>query len=332
MNPQSSSPVAIGVDIGGTKVAAGLVEPNGNIVFKTREPMCATGTADNALASVQAAIRTCLDRAEGSVHAIGIISPGPLDIKAGTVVNPPNLPCWRDFPLSARIYSAYGIPAHLDNDANAAGLAEAFWGAGVGYSSVFYATLGTGLGTAIVLDQKLYYGRTGMAAEGGHNTIDCHGEVLCGCGKPGCIEGIAAGPGIARRARRQIVDGEKSTILDLVAGDPARITAHEVVQAWRSGDQLATDVVTDTMDALAIWFGNIIDLLEPDVIVTGGGLGGLVSEWFPYIQDRLPKWSINPRAHQIPLRSASFGIDAGIVGAASLCFTGLPQVSGAART
>jgi glucokinase len=107
--------------------------------------------------------------------------------------------------------------------------------------------------------------------------------------------------------------------MKLAKGSASAITAHEVVEAWRAGDRLATTVVTETMDVLTVWFGNIIDLLEPDAIVVGGGLGSLVSEWFSYIQERLPKWSINPRSQQIPFLPAKFGVDAGIVGAAALC-------------
>jgi glucokinase len=315
------SSLVLGVDIGGTKVAAGLVEPNGKIAFKTRHSMTTSGTDLEAMAAVHASIQDCLEAAGGTVRGIGVVSPGPLDIKTGIVLNPPNLPCWVNFPLADAINRQYRISAQIDNDANAAGLAEAIWGAGRGYNSVFYATVGTGIGTAIVLDQKLYYGRTGMAAEGGHMTIDFRGPLSCGCGKPGCIEGIAAGPGIARRARQRITQGETSSVPKLANGNPAAITAHEVVQAWRDRDRVATEVITETIDALTVWFGNIVDLLEPDVIVGGGGLGALVAEWFPYIQEHVKKWSINPRCLEIPFAAAEFGVDAGIVGAAALCYS-----------
>lgn len=312
--------MVLGVDIGGTKVAAGLVEPSGRIVFKTRQPMKTSGTDQEAMSAVNSVIRSSIEAAGRPLVSIGVVSPGPLDIFTGVVLNPPNLPCWVNFPLADHIKREYGLTTHVDNDANAAGLAEALWGAAVEFKSVFYATVGTGIGTAIVLDKKLYYGRTGMAAEGGHMTIDYHGAVLCGCGKPGCLEGIASGPGMARRARHRVAAGEPSSLLQLCGGREERLTAHEVVLAWRAGDQVATDVITETMNVLAIWFGNVIDLLEPEVIVVGGGLGSLVSEWFPYMQERLPKWSINPRCQQIPFLSAKFGVDAGIVGAAALCY------------
>src|SRR5574338_546848 len=171
--------VVLGVDIGGTKVAAGLISPDGNVIFKTRQPMKTRGSAEDGMAAVHAVIRECIDASDERVEKIGVIAPGPLDIFTGVVVNPPNLPCWVEFPLAETIRREYGLQTFVDNDANAAGLAETLWGAGVGYKSVFYATLGTGLGTAILFDQKLHYGRTGMAAEGGHISIDFRGPVLC---------------------------------------------------------------------------------------------------------------------------------------------------------
>src|SRR4051812_25495576 len=226
-----SRPVVLGVDIGGTKVAAGMDESHRNVVFKTRGPMKTSGSDQEAMSAVHSVIRTCFNAAQLKVGRIGIVSPGPLDIKTGVVLNPPNLPCWVNFPLRESVKHEYELPTYFDNDANAAGLAEALWGAGVGYKSVFYATVGTGIGTAIVLDQKLYYGRTGMAGEGGHITIDYRAPVVCGCRKPGCVEGIAAGPGIARRARKRVDAGETSSILQLAGGNASAITAHEVVQA-----------------------------------------------------------------------------------------------------
>ena len=328
----NAKPVVLGVDIGGTKVAAGLVESDGNVVFKTREPMKTSGTDHEAMVAVHSVIRSCMAAASQKIFRIGVVSPGPLDISTGVVLNPPNLPCWVNFPLAENIEREHSLPAVVDNDANAAGLAEALWGAGAGYNSVFYATFGTGIGTAIVLDQKLYYGRTGMAAEGGHNTIDFRGPVVCGCGKPGCVEGLAAGPGIARRLRNRLKAGEATSALELAGGDASKITAHEVVQAWREGDKVATGVVTETMDIASVWFGNVIDLLEPEVIVVGGGLGSLVSEWFGYIRERLPRWSINPRCQEIPLMPAKFGVDAGIVGAAALCYSETAAIGTASRT
>jgi glucokinase len=313
----------LGVDIGGTKVAAGLVTGSGEIVFKTRAPMHAHGSAGEGFDSVRHAIDSALAAKPGvALGGVGITSPGPLDPRTGVVLNPPNLPCWRDFPLVEKIRSAYGVNARLDNDANAAGLAEAIWGAGRGYRWVFYATLGTGIGTGIILDGRVYHGRTGAAAEGGHMTIDYHGP-RCGCGKYGCIEALASGPAIAARARAGLpAAGDRAArLLQLAGGNPENISAEIVAAAWLKGDALSSEVLSETFDLVTIWLGNIVDILEPEVIIFGGGVGELASEWFAYIRSKLPAWSINSRCQEIPLVLARYGADSGVPGAAALCLT-----------
>jgi len=312
-------PMTIGVDIGGTKVAAGLVDASGEITHKSRVPIAATGTAEAAFDCVKAAIEeifATVPEARGAVTGIGICAPGPLDPFTGVILNPPNLPCWRNFPLAAETARAFGVPAKVDNDANAAGLAEAIWGAGVGYTNVFFAIVGTGIGTGIVFDRKIYYGRTGCAAEGGHVTIDYRGPV-CGCGKHGCIEAFASGPNIAKRARAKLLAGAKSRILTL-AGSADAVRTEHVGEAYAAGDDLATEVLTETAHFLTIWLGTIVDLLEPDVMVIGGGVAELMSSFFARMSANLTSWAINKRAGEIPLVLARYGNDAGIAGAAAL--------------
>jgi glucokinase len=312
--------MTIGVDVGGTKVAAALVTASGEISHKTRVPMVSAGDAATAFAAVRAAIDGIFDavpEARGAVTGIGICSPGPLDPFAGVVLNPPNLPCWRNFPLAAEIEKAYGVRARVDNDANAAGLAEAIWGAGVGYSNVFFAILGTGIGTGIVFDRRIYHGRTGSAAEGGHMTIDYRGP-RCGCGKLGCIEALASGPNIARRAQAKLAAGAASRIREL-AGSVDAVRTEHVGQAFHEGDAVAREVLAETAFLLTVWLGNIVDLLEPDVMVFGGGVAELMSSFFESMRAGLEQWSISQRAGEIPLLLARYGNDAGIAGAAALC-------------
>jgi glucokinase len=308
----------IGVDIGGTKVAAALVSESGEITHKTRVPMVSTGDAAAGFAAVSEAIGAIYAAVpQATVTGIGICSPGPLDPKTGVVLNPPNLPCWRNFPLAAEIEKTFGVPSRVDNDANAAGLAEAIWGAGVGFRNVFYATLGTGIGAGIIFDRQIYHGRTGSAGEGGHVCIDYKGP-RCACGKRGCIEALASGPQIARRAQQKLAAGVKSRILTH-AGSVEQIRAEHVGAAFREGDAVAREVLTETAFLLTVWLGNIVDLLEPDVMVVGGGVAELMSSFFERMSADLPKWCLNQRAGEIPLVLARYGADAGIAGAASLC-------------
>jgi glucokinase len=240
----------IGVDVGGTKVAAGLVNSCGEISCQVRKPMVAN-EAQAGLAAVISAIDAVREANSHSetvfqMDGIGICAPGPLDPRTGVVINPPNLPGWRNFPLAVEISKVYSLPVRVDNDGNAAALAEALWGAGRGFRNVFCATIGTGIGTGIIFDGHIYHGRTGAAAEGGHNTIDYRGP-RCGCGKLGCIEALASGPAIARRAMEKIVkDGRTSSMVDLAGGHPDRITSEMVGRAYASGDLLAKEVLQET--------------------------------------------------------------------------------------
>lgn len=318
-----SLPVArpiLGVDIGGTKVAVGLVDRHGKILTQTRKPMAAHGTPEAGFEAVTAAIDSMVPNTLDEISSIGICAPGPLDPKSGIVLNPPNLPCWRNFPLAEKISVKYRVPVKVDNDANAAALAETQWGAARGYRYVFYATIGTGIGTGIVLDGAIYHGFTGSAGEGGHMSIDYRGPV-CNCGKRGCIEVLAAGTAIGARARAklQAEPSRPSTIRDLAGGDVASVTSELVGRSYQDGDLLAREILLDTAGVLTPWLGNIVDLLDPDVLVMGGGVAVMLEPFFDEIKNGLPKWCVNPFASKIPLLMAHYGADAGIAGGAALC-------------
>jgi glucokinase len=287
--------------------------------------MVTEASAHDGLMAVKAVVEEALHTGnERTIAGIGVSAPGPVDPLTGMVANPVNLPCWRDFKLRSEMERIFRLPVWVDNDANAAGLAEAIWGAAAGFNSVFYASIGTGIGTAIVLDQAVYHGPNGAAGEGGHMSIDFRGDVNCNCGKPGCIESMAAGPGIARRARVKVASNVKKgrALLNLVNGDVSAITSEAVGRGWKAGDTVSTDVLIETADVLAVWLGNIIDLLDPEVVVFGGGLGELVSNFFDVIRAQLPKYSINQKCRTIPMKLARYGPDSGIAGGAALCLRG----------
>ena len=212
--------LVLGVDIGGTKVAAGLVNARGKVLQASRVPMIVRGTAEQGFRAVCNAIDAVMLHASAKkVEAIGLCSPGSVDSKSGIVLRTANLPCWRNFPLARRIEKRYQLPTRLINDANAAALAEARWGAGKGTTSVFYVSLGTGIGTALILQGRIHEGRTGGAGEGGHMTINFRGP-LCGCGKRGCVELYASGTAIAKRARNLLASAtsERSRMLRMAGG------------------------------------------------------------------------------------------------------------------
>jgi glucokinase len=361
----------IGVDVGGTKVAAGFVSERGELGKYLRVPMNPRGTAEEGFAAVTCALDELLehkpsiennsagnnlvenDLAQGdsgprmdggpgiglrmdtgpgtrAEFPIGICAPGPLDPRTGVVLNPPNVPCWRDFPLADEILLRYGVEPKVDNDANAAALAENLWGAGRRYANVFYASIGTGIGAGIILDGKIFHGRTGSAAEGGHVSIDFRGP-RCNCGKKGCIEALASGTAIARRAREALAIealtiGEKrpgenrgAKLLALASGDAERVRSEMVGRAASAGDPLAQEILSDTIEYLAAWLGNIVDLLEPEVMILGGGVSEMLRPHFGELQSRMKEWCVNARYGEIPLLPAHYGENSGIAGGAALC-------------
>jgi glucokinase len=319
--PHHKREFTIGVDIGGTKVAGGLVDQHGELATVLRAPMNPRGSAGEGFAAVTAVLDKILaDHAGTDGIPIGVCAPGPLDPRMGVVLNPPNVPCWRDFPLVNEIERRYGVAAKLDNDANAAALAESLWGAGRGHRNVFYACLGTGIGTGIVMDGRIFHGRTGSAAEGGHVSIDYRGPA-CNCGKKGCIEALASGTAIARRAREAVIaDGKGGArLLAMAKGDSAQIRSEMIGAAAREGDLLSQAILADTREFLAIWLGNIVDLLEPDVLILGGGVSEMFRPCFEQIQTQLKSWCVNARCGEIPLVPAHYGENSGIAGGAALC-------------
>ena len=317
---KNESRIVVGVDIGGTKVAAGLVNADGEILAHNRTPMVTSGAPSDGLAAVSKAIGELFPdmASQNQIAAIGVCAPGPLNPDTGTILNPPNLTIWHNYPLAEEMRRLYKAPVRVDNDANAAALAEAKWGAGRGYRNIFYATIGTGIGTGIIFDGRIYHGKTGAAAEGGHVGIDWDGPV-CNCGKRGCIETLAAGPAIAQRARQKLARNPNSVLLEMAGGDIQRVSSQMVGRAHAEGDRVATEVMRETLDLLAYWLGSIIDLLEPDIIVIGGGVSSLLAPFLDEIRERWRGTCINPAPLSIPLVLADYGEDAGIAGAAALC-------------
>jgi glucokinase len=312
--------MVVGVDIGGTKVAAGLVNEEGKILVRNRTPMLTTGAASNGLAAVSTAIRGLFtdESAQDQISALGICAPGPLNPATGVIINPPNLSIWHNYPLADEMRRVYNVPVRIDNDANAAALAEMKWGAGRGYRSFFYATVGTGIGTGIILDGRIFHGKTGAAGEGGHMGIDPNGPV-CNCGKRGCVEALASGPAIARRARQKLAENPNSVLLEMAGGDISAVSSEMVGKGYALADPIAKAVMGETLDLLAYWLGNIIDLLDPDAIIVGGGVSSLLAPLLDEIRERWRGACVNPGALDIPLVLAHYGEDAGIAGAAALC-------------
>ena len=314
----------IGVDIGGTKVAAGLVSGKGDLIFKTRLPTYSHSGLQKSLAQIQKAIGEILTEAKKkglSVRGIGICSAGPLDYEKGLIINAPNLEGWKVVPLASIISEAFGLKTRLENDANAGALAEMMWGAARGYKNIFLITLGTGIGTAIIIDGKLYRGRKGMAGEGGHMVINFDAsDAVCGCGNIGCIEAYASGPSAARRARK-LIKSKRTILIKLCEGDSEKLTMKMIGKAASMKDKTALEVIGEMGQILGIWLGSVVNLLDPEIIVIGGGVSLIGNPLFKAIRESALKHTINPYADEIPIVPAKLGEEAGIYGSAALFIT-----------
>jgi len=246
---------------------------------------------------------------------IGLGSPGPLDRETGTVLETPNLG-WRNFPLRDLIARSIGLPAVLDNDANAATLGEWWQGAARGVNNVLGVTLGTGIGGGIVLDGEVYHGASDVAGEIGHTTIDSNGRK-CACGNYGCLEAYASGPAIAARAIEGLEAGAESLLPDLVDGDLQRITAAHVSEAIITGDRYAADVMRQTAEFLGTGIANFVNVLNPELIVVSGGVTRAGDHLFGPLRAEVRKRAFKVASDACQIVPSDLGDTAGVIGAAA---------------
>ncbi len=313
----------VGIDIGGTKVAGGLVSAKGRLMKSLVVPTRAEEGFNISFHQILRVIERLIRQAGGkaNVAGIGLCAPGPLDHKTGLVLTPPNLPGWRNVPLARRVEERFGLPAKVENDANAAGLAEVLFGAAVGYRDIFYVTVSTGIGTGIIINKKIYHGKNGLAGEGGHVSIDFCSPYRCGCGTLGCIEALAAGPAMVRRARVRLEQEHSmpSLLRDLTRGHLSQITPRLIEKAARAGDRAAKSIIEETGFYLGVWLAGMITLLDPEAIVIGGGVARIGKPLFNNIRKTIPHYAINRRfAVKTPLIPAKLATQVGVYGAASL--------------
>ena len=227
------------------------------------------------------------------------------------VINPPNLPGWRNVPLARLVEQKYRVPCRVENDANAAGLAEALLGAGQGFASVFFATVGTGVGSGIILDGRIYHGKNGAAAEGGHVTVD-YRDGVCNCGSRGCIEALASGTAMTERTRRLVPEYPASVLAS------GLLSPERIGSAAAAGDALGVRILEETAEMLGAWLGSMISLLDPDVIVIGGGVAQIGELLFSRLRRIAPARTINQFASETPIVPAQLGTNVGIIGAAAV--------------
>ena len=309
---------AIGVDIGGTKIAAGVVDDDGRIVAKTKRKSVGLGV--DALDA--AVVDACRELAsEHAIGAIGLAAPGFIGADQATVRFTPNLP-WRDHPLRDRVLAGLGmdVPVVVENDANAAGWAEFRFGVARDVQDMLLLTVGTGLGGAVVSAGRLVLGAFGVAAEVGHMRVVPDGQ-LCGCGQNGCWEQYASGSALVREARAVAATDpvRAAAILALADGDPDRIKGPYVTKAALAGDPLAIDLLAEVGRWVGEGSATVAALLDPEMVVVGGGVAAagdlLLRPAREAFGTHLSARGFRPEAR---IELAAMGNEAGIVGAADL--------------
>ncbi|MFQ5492311.1 MAG: ROK family protein, partial [Phycisphaerae bacterium] len=311
------SQFAVGVDIGGSFIKAGLVDDAGALLSKSVRPTLPQRPADEIVADVATLISEVIEASPAdreSIAGVGIGSPGPLSPTRGIIHRAANLPTFKNFPLRDRVAEGSGMPAVLVNDANAAGFAERWVGAGHGADNLVMFTLGTGIGSAVFVDGRVLSGGFENAGELGHMIIERNGRP-CSCGQRGCLEQYASAANIVRRVSEAMRQGADS-VLAKIAGAPEAITAKDVAQAVREGDSLAVEIWRDACAALATGCVNVLHAYNPRVIVLGGGLSGAGAVLLDAVRQSLQAqvWSLHDDLPEIVL--AELGNDAGIIGAA----------------
>lgn len=313
-------PYAVGVDLGGTNVRAAVVDRSGKILGEAREPSLAMQGAEATIVQIIKAVRSALGTAgieASQIAGIGMGVPGHHDTEAGTVLWSPNFKDWNGVQLLAPIRADLDVPVFMDNDGNVAALGEFTFGADRTCSSLVMLTLGTGIGGGIILDGRVWRGASGGGAEIGHTIILPDGPT-CTCGRNGCLEALARRDAIIERAARKIQLGRKSSLITNEDWPFWSVTPADIARAAQEGDEVAVETMAETGYYVGIGVANVINMLNPDIVVVGGGIaraGNVL--WEPLLRtaNALALTHSRDSCRIVP---AELGDDAGVVGGATL--------------
>jgi glucokinase len=316
----------VGVDLGGTNIVVGALPLNGGDgevlglrEAKTEALKGAKFVVDRIVQMVEDCIAEVAGANGGSkadFAGIGIGSPGPLNRRTGTIINTPNLG-WRNFPLRDLIANAVGLPAALDNDANCATYGEWWLGAGKAVDNLVGFTLGTGIGGGIVLNGEIFHGVSDAAGEMGHMTLDSTGRK-CKCGNYGCLEAYASGPAIALRAVEGIEAGAETVLPDLVNGRLEDITAATVYEGAVLGDAYSNEVMKETAKFLGTGIANIVNILNPEMVVIAGGVTRAGDHLFVPLRAEVRRRAFKSAQEACTIVPAQLIGTAGVIGAIAM--------------
>lgn len=324
---EAESPLFVGIDVGGTNIKLGLLDNRGRTLAYHSIPTEVDRGVKDAVLRMAAGVDKLLTKAgaqKSDVARIGLATPGPMDIKAGIILRPGNLPTWWNFPIRDSVAEACGLPVRYANDANAAAFGEYWMGAGNNSRNMVLLTLGTGVGGGIVLDNYLVEGAHSCGAECGFIIIDSHPKArLDTQNLTGTLEGYCGSYGVVGRAKDALAAGRDSSLAAILK-NTGEITPLEIAEAAEDGDALALEVVLDTARYLAVGIVTLIHTVDPDSVVLGGAMtfGGaghpLGERFIQRVRDEVRPRILSALRETLRIEFARLGGDAGFVGAAGL--------------
>jgi glucokinase len=315
--------LVLGVDLGATNAKVGLVTADGRVVRRTSVASEPEQGPDATVERIgHAAVRLVEEAGAGEVEVagVGVAAAGTVDAERGVLLYWPNVPSWRNVPLQGLFEERLGLPCALENDGNAAALAEHWIGVGRGCSSLVLLTLGTGIGGGVVLEGRLWRGANGAAGELGHMCIDPDGPA-CSCGGRGCLQAYAGARGIVRRMQAALDAGEAS----ILSGGRAELTPERIHRAALEGDEAARRYIADTGRYLGVGVSNLLHLLNPDVVALSGGITAAGEMLLAPLRAEVEARTLEASRRRVQLAFSAVPGDAGIIGAARRFLLDLPD-------
>lgn len=308
----------IGIDVGGTNVKIALVNDKGGIVYSNSIPTRAEMGYEYTVNSMKDAIRELLKETNSQskdIEGMGFGFPGQIDCQKGVVRLAPNIPGWVDVPIAEIMQKEFKITTKVDNDVRCAALGELNFGAGKGCQNLVCITVGTGIGSGLIVNGKLVRGASNAAGEIGHIKLDMTGGPLCGCGDRGCLEAFASGPSIVAMAEEYIKGGKSTKYRELANPD---ITPYIVSVAAQQGDAVAKRIFTIIGEYIGIGLASVVNLLNPEKIIIGGGVAAAGDILLNPIKETLVKRAMPISGAAVEVVPAQLGNTAGVIGASLL--------------
>lgn len=310
----------VGVDIGGTNVKIALVNKKGEVSFPKTVPTRAEMGYEYTIGNITQCIKDLLAEANittKDIEGIGFGFPGQIDCDNGIVRILPNIPGWVNVPIAEIMQKEFNVPVKVDNDVRCMALAELNYGAGAGCKNLVCITIGTGIGSGLVINGKLVRGASNAAGEIGHIKLEMHDGLICGCGDTGCFEAYASGPSIVAMAKEYIAGG-KGTKYREIAGSVEAITPAIVCQAAQEGDVVAKKIFERMGEYLGIGLASVVNLLNPERIVIGGGIADAGEILFEPLKRTLKHRAMPIQGEAVEIVHAKLGNTAGLIGASLL--------------